>query len=63
MGEEPLFNGTNEGDEEVLEGDTGLAMVVRLKCLTPRANKDEWLCNNIFQSTCTIQGKVFRFCD
>ena len=30
-------------------------------CLTPHANEDEWLCNNIFQSTCTIQGKVFCF--
>ena len=30
-------------------------------CLTPRANGDEWLSNNIFQSTCTIQGKVCHF--
>ena len=48
-------------DEEVLEGETGLELVVRRMCLKPRANEDEWLCNNIFQSTCTIQGKVFRF--
>ena len=58
-----MFDGTDEEDEdeEVLEGDTGLALVVRQMCLIPRANGDEWLRNNIFQSTCTIQGKVCRF--
>ena len=30
-------------------------------CLTPRTNGDEWLRNNIFQSTCTILGKVYHF--
>ena len=54
VGEEPMFDGTDKGDEEVLEGDTSLTLVVRQMCLTPRANGDEWLCNNIFQSTCTI---------
>ena len=56
-----MFDGTDEGDEEVLESDTGPTLVVRQMCLTPRANRYEWLCNNIFQSTCTIQGKVYRF--
>ena len=60
-GEEPVFDGTNEGDEKVLEGDTGTALVVRWMCLTPHANRDEWLRNNIFQSTCTIQEKVCYF--
>ena len=54
IGEELVFDGTNEGDVEILEGDTGPALVVRRMCLTPHANGDEWLCNNIFQSTCTI---------
>ena len=54
MGEEPVFDGTDERDEEVLEGDTGLALIVRQMRLTPHANGGEWLCNNIFQSTCTI---------
>ena len=54
VGEEPVFDGTDGGDEEVLEGDIGLTLVVRRMCLTPRANRDKWLCNNIFQSTCTI---------
>ena len=61
MGEELVFDGTDEGDEEILEGDTGPTLVVRHICLTPRANEDEWLHNNIFQSTCTIEGKVCRF--
>ena len=54
MGEEPVFDGTDEGDEEILEGDTGPALVVRRMCLTPHANEDEWLRNNIFQSSCII---------
>ena len=29
VGEEPVFDGTNEGDEEVQEGDTGPTLVVR----------------------------------
>ena len=61
VGEELVFDGTNEKDEEILEGDTGPPLVVRCMCLTPRVNEDEWLRNNIFQSTCTIEGKVCCF--
>ena len=39
----------------------GPALMVRPMCLMPHANKDEWLRNNIFQSTCTIEGKVCHF--
>ena len=59
--EEPMFDGTDEGDEEILEGDTSLALVAKRLCLTPSVNDDEWLGNNIFQSTCTIEGKVCHF--
>ena len=55
-----MFDGTDEGDEEILEGDSGLALMVRRMCLTPYANEDEWL-PNIFRSTCTIEGKVCHF--
>ena len=48
MGEKLVFNGTNKGEEEILKGDTGLALMVRRMCLTSRANQDEWLGNNIF---------------
>ena len=61
VGEEPVFDGTGEGDKEILESDTCPKLVIRRICLTPRANEDEWLHNNIFQSTCTIEGKVCRF--
>ena len=54
VGEEPVFDGIDEGNEEVLEGDASPALVVRWMCLTPRANGDKRLCNNIFQSTCNI---------
>ena len=61
VGDEPVFDGTNEGDEEVPEGDTITTLVVKRACLTPRANGAEWLRNNIFQSTCTIYGKMCCF--
>ena len=61
VGEEPVFDDNDEGDVEILEGDTGPALVVRRMCLASHGNRDEWLRNNIFQSTCTIQGKVCRF--
>ena len=39
----------------------GLAMVTRRAFITPRADESDWLRNNVFQSTCTILGKVCRF--
>ena len=54
VGKELMSDGTDEGDEEVLDGDMSLTLVVRQMCLTHRTNEDEWLRNNIFQSTCTI---------
>ena len=57
VGEEPMFDSTDEGDEEVLEGHTSPALVVRRMCLSPRAKEDECLCNNIFQSTVPSKGK------
>ncbi|XP_026442070.1 uncharacterized protein LOC113341386 [Papaver somniferum] len=50
-----------EPNEEVVTGDTGVNFVVRRSFLTPRKDEgDNWLRNNIFQSTCTIEGKVCR---
>ena len=60
VGEELVFDGADEGNVEILEGDIGSILVVRRMCLTLRANEDEWL-RNIFQSICTIEGKVCRF--
>ena len=41
VGEKPMFDGTDKGDMEILEGDTGPALVVRNMCLAPRVNRDE----------------------
>ena len=41
VGEDLVFDGTDDGDEEVFDGDMGPTLVVRRMCLTPRANGDE----------------------
>ncbi|KAI9184867.1 hypothetical protein LWI28_001955 [Acer negundo] len=58
--EEPQ-SGVEEVSEELVDGDTGTMLMVRRTCLAPRTGEGEWLRNNIFQSTCTILGKVCRF--
>ncbi|GJW39249.1 putative reverse transcriptase domain-containing protein [Tanacetum coccineum] len=45
----------------ILSGDVGVNLMVRNSCLTPKAVSDDWLNHNIFQSTCTILGKVCIF--
>ncbi|XP_026378179.1 uncharacterized protein LOC113272580, partial [Papaver somniferum] len=51
----------SEPSDEVVTGDTGVNFVARRSFLTPRTDEDDnWLRNNIFQSTCTIEGKVCR---
>ncbi|XP_026448257.1 uncharacterized protein LOC113348625 [Papaver somniferum] len=51
----------SEPSDEVVTGDTGVNFVARRSFLTPRIDEDDnWLRNNIFQSTCTIEGKVCR---
>ncbi|GKB81605.1 hypothetical protein Tco_0948500 [Tanacetum coccineum] len=53
-----------ECEEEYVSGDVGVNLVVRCSCLTPTDDGDDWLKHNIFQSTCTILGKVCTFvCD
>ncbi|GJR38584.1 hypothetical protein Tco_1214268 [Tanacetum coccineum] len=44
-----------------MSGDVGVNLMVRRSCLTPQAIGDDWLKHNIFQSTCTILGKVCIF--
>ena len=41
--EEPVFDRTNTGSEQILEGDTGLVLVIFQMSLMPHANGDEWL--------------------
>ncbi|KAB2623199.1 hypothetical protein D8674_025381 [Pyrus ussuriensis x Pyrus communis] len=48
--------------EEFVIGDEVSLLVVQRTCFTPRETKEDdgWLRHNIFQSTCTIGGKVCR---
>nr|GEX15743.1 hypothetical protein [Tanacetum cinerariifolium] len=69
-GKKTLFIDMEENDEEpeyeeeYVSGDVGVSLVVRRSCLTPKADGDNWLSHNIYQSTCTISGKVCTFvCD
>ncbi|XP_022899369.1 uncharacterized protein LOC111412675 [Olea europaea var. sylvestris] len=48
-------------EEEFLVGDVGQALVMRRSFLTHLENNTDWLRNNIFQSTCTVEGKVCKF--
>ncbi|PKI51127.1 hypothetical protein CRG98_028484 [Punica granatum] len=48
-------------EEEIVTRDGVPNLVVRRSCMTPRAANEDWLRNNIFQSTCTIGNKVCRF--
>ncbi|XP_050218370.1 uncharacterized protein LOC126669084 [Mercurialis annua] len=61
MIDDPVYDSGEGLEEEVVSGDTGVALVVRRACLTPKAADENWLRSNIFQSTCTILGKVCRF--
>ncbi|GKC98511.1 putative reverse transcriptase domain-containing protein [Tanacetum coccineum] len=59
--EEPLVFDDEPYEEEVVSGDVGVNLMVRRSCLTPKAVGNDWLKHNIFQSTCTILGKVCTF--
>ncbi|PKI41945.1 hypothetical protein CRG98_037695 [Punica granatum] len=48
-------------EEEIVIGDGVPNLVVRRSCMTSRAADEDWLRNNIFQSTCTIEKNVCRF--
>ena len=51
-----------DDEEEIVSGDEGTNLLMRRSCLTPKHVEDSsWLRTNIFQSICTILGKVCRF--
>ncbi|GKC76647.1 putative reverse transcriptase domain-containing protein [Tanacetum coccineum] len=56
--EEPLVFDDHQYEEEIVSGDVGVNLMVRRSCLTPKAAGDDWLKHSIFQSTCTILGKI-----
>ena len=48
-------------DDHLNTFDDGPLLVTRRACFTPHKSKGEdWLRSNIFQTTCTIGGKVCR---
>ncbi|PKI31978.1 hypothetical protein CRG98_047631 [Punica granatum] len=53
-------NGVTSGGVAVTGtgGDGVPNLVVRRSCMTPRAADEDWLRNNIFQSTCAIENKI-----
>ncbi|GJS58505.1 putative reverse transcriptase domain-containing protein [Tanacetum coccineum] len=59
--EEPPVFDDDQYEEEIVTRDVGVNLIVRRSCLTPKADGDDWLKHNTFQSTCTILGKVCTF--
>ncbi|XP_033147287.1 uncharacterized protein LOC117134008 [Brassica rapa] len=59
--EEPVYGDDELDDEEELYPYTCNLLIVRLSCLTPRADDHFLQRNKIFQSYCTINGKVCSF--
>ena len=50
-----------EEEEKYVQGDDDPLLVIRKACFTPRKSEGEdWLRSNIFQTTCTMEGKVGR---
>ena len=51
-----------EDEQDVASGDEGCNLMMRRSCLIPKQEEEaSWLRSNIFQSTCTILGKVCKF--
>lgn len=48
-------------DTEIIRVDTGPLLMLRRAFLSPCNPSDDWLRNSVFQSTCTINGKVCSF--
>lgn len=57
---QPVYNKADL-DEEFVKGIMGTSLVIHRSFLTSKVSRDNWLMNNIFQSMCTILGKVCRF--
>lgn len=53
-------NGTTDNIHNT-HGDKGLMLVSWCVYLAPRSQDTQWLCTNIFKSTCTIHGRICTF--
>jgi hypothetical protein len=58
--EEVLVEDVIEEEDHVM-GDDGPLLVARRVFLIPRGADEDWVRSNIFQSTCTVGGKVCKF--
>jgi len=64
--DEPVYDVYEQEEDETeevteeLDGDSGPMLMLRWNHLLPRGVEESWLRTNIFQSTCTIRGKVCR---
>lgn len=62
--DEPVYDSDEEEKDEEknlvhhTHGDHGPLLLVSRTCLIPEARNDDWLRTNIFQSTCTIKGRL-----
>ncbi|XP_052291811.1 uncharacterized protein LOC127900665 [Citrus sinensis] len=58
---EPTFDSSGSAQSVEEHGDSGPMLIVNRTFFTPKGqDKDKWLRQNIFQTTCTIGGKVCR---
>ncbi|XP_024038267.1 uncharacterized protein LOC112097314 [Citrus clementina] len=58
---EPTFDSIGSAQSVEEHGDSGPMLIVNRAFFTPKGqDKDKWLPQNIFQTTCTIRGKVCR---
>ncbi|KAA8522646.1 hypothetical protein F0562_012994 [Nyssa sinensis] len=57
---EPVFD-DDDDDEDLVYGDVGESLVIQKNLLLPKEEvKEDWLRNNLFHTTCTIEGKVCK---
>ncbi|XP_013589557.1 PREDICTED: uncharacterized protein LOC106297989 [Brassica oleracea var. oleracea] len=54
------YDAIDDGNPDIIQGDTGLNLVLRRNCLIPKASPESWLRTNLFRSTCTINGRVCK---
>ncbi|XP_052290298.1 uncharacterized protein LOC127900023 [Citrus sinensis] len=58
---EPTFDSSGSAQSVEEHGDSGPMLIVNRTFFTPKGqDKDKWLRQNIFQTTCTIGGKICR---
>ena len=54
------YESDHDEQGDMIQGDTGVCLVLHRSCLQPQTSNESWLCSNLFRTTCTIQGKVCK---